>query len=101
MLIFNENLSVSPLTTHLALKDVHKKITKQMKKHILVNNREYAIYIYDFFNDINHANTVCEILSDFSHILDFDNKIRKTLWILNKLYNRHLYLIEQERWPSG
>ena len=29
MLIFNKNLSVSPLTTHLALKDVHKNITKQ------------------------------------------------------------------------
>ena len=29
MLIFNKNLSVSPLTTHLALKDVPKKITKQ------------------------------------------------------------------------
>jgi len=29
MLIYNENLSVSPLTTHLALKNVHKEITKQ------------------------------------------------------------------------
>jgi len=29
MLIFNKDLSVSPLTTHLALKDVPKKITKQ------------------------------------------------------------------------
>ena len=29
MLIFNKSLSVSPITTHLALKDVHKKITKQ------------------------------------------------------------------------
>tara|TARA_B100000787_G_scaffold115056_1_gene85812 strand:+ start:5547 stop:6512 length:966 start_codon:yes stop_codon:yes gene_type:complete len=29
MLIFNKRLSVSPLTTHLALKDVHKNITKQ------------------------------------------------------------------------
>ena len=29
MLIFSKNLSVSPLTTHLALKNVHKKITKQ------------------------------------------------------------------------
>ena len=29
MLIFNKNLSVSPLTTHLALKDVHKNLTKQ------------------------------------------------------------------------
>ena len=29
MLIFNNKLSVSPLTTHIALKDVHKKITKK------------------------------------------------------------------------
>jgi 4-hydroxythreonine-4-phosphate dehydrogenase len=29
MLIFNKDLSVSPLTTHIALKDVYKKITKQ------------------------------------------------------------------------
>ena len=29
MLIFNNKISVSPLTTHLALKDVHKKISKQ------------------------------------------------------------------------
>ncbi len=29
MLIFNNKLSVSPLTTHLALKDVNKKISKQ------------------------------------------------------------------------
>ena len=29
MLIFNKRLSVSPITTHLALKDVHKHISKQ------------------------------------------------------------------------
>ena len=29
MLIFNKKISVSPLTTHLALKDVHKHISKQ------------------------------------------------------------------------
>ena len=29
MLIFNKNLSVSPLTTHLPLKNVHKEISKQ------------------------------------------------------------------------
>jgi 4-hydroxythreonine-4-phosphate dehydrogenase len=40
MLIFNKNLSVSPLTTHLALKDVHKEITKQKiyKQVDLINN---------------------------------------------------------------
>ena len=36
MLIFNKSLSVSPLTTHLALKNVHKKITKK-KIFIQVN----------------------------------------------------------------
>ena len=36
MLIFNKDLSVSPLTTHLALKDVHKKITKK-KMYTQVN----------------------------------------------------------------
>ena len=29
MLIFNKNLSVSPITTHLPLKNVHKEISKQ------------------------------------------------------------------------
>tara|TARA_B100000787_G_C16152501_1_gene277247 strand:+ start:240 stop:1205 length:966 start_codon:yes stop_codon:yes gene_type:complete len=29
MLIFNKKLSISPITTHLALKDVHKNISKQ------------------------------------------------------------------------
>jgi 4-hydroxythreonine-4-phosphate dehydrogenase len=40
MLIFNKNLSVCPLTTHLALKNVHKKITKQKiyKQVNLINN---------------------------------------------------------------
>ena len=34
MLIYNKKLSVSPLTTHLALKDVYKKITKKR----IINN---------------------------------------------------------------
>ena len=40
MLIFNKNLSVSPLTTHLALKDVHNKITyKKIYTQVnLINN---------------------------------------------------------------
>ena len=36
MLIFNRKLSVSPLTTHLALKNVHKYVTKQ-KYTIMLN----------------------------------------------------------------
>jgi 4-hydroxythreonine-4-phosphate dehydrogenase len=44
MLIFNKNLSVSPLTTHLALKDVYKKITKQkIYKQVDLINSFYKI----------------------------------------------------------
>ena len=40
MLIFNKDLSVSPLTTHIALKDVHKTISKnKIYTHVnLINN---------------------------------------------------------------
>ena len=40
MLIYNKNLSVCPITTHLPLKLVTKKITKKLikEKIIIVNN---------------------------------------------------------------
>ena len=40
MLLYNENLSVSPLTTHLPLKQISKKINKNLikKQIILINN---------------------------------------------------------------
>ena len=42
MLIFNEKLSVSPLTTHLALKDVHKHISKKkIYSHIKLISQFY------------------------------------------------------------
>jgi len=42
MLIFNKNLSVSPLTTHLALKYVHKKISKKkIYTHVSLINDFY------------------------------------------------------------
>ena len=42
MLIFNKKLSVSPITTHLALKDVHKNISKQkIYTHINLINEFY------------------------------------------------------------
>ena len=44
MLIFNKRLSVSPLTTHLALKDVHKYISKQkIYNHIKLIAEFYKI----------------------------------------------------------
>ena len=42
MLIFNNKLSVSPLTTHLALKDVHKKISKKkIYQHVKLITKFY------------------------------------------------------------
>ena len=42
MLIYNKNLSVSPLTTHLPLKDVNKEITKQK----IINKIKLISYFY-------------------------------------------------------
>jgi len=42
MLIYNKNLSVSPLTTHLPLKDVNKEITKQK----IINKVKLISYFY-------------------------------------------------------
>ena len=45
MLIFNKQLSVSPITTHLALKDVHKHITKQkIYTHVKLITEFYKKY---------------------------------------------------------
>ena len=42
MLIFNNNLSVSPITTHLALKHVHKHISKQkICQHVKIITKFY------------------------------------------------------------
>lgn len=42
MLIYNNKLSVSPLTTHLPIKDVHKKITKKkITEHVQLINKFY------------------------------------------------------------
>ena len=42
MLIFNNKLSVSPLTTHLALKNVHKQISKQkIYQHVKLITKFY------------------------------------------------------------
>ena len=46
MLIFNKNLSVSPLTTHLPLKKIFTKITQQkIVKHSLTINNFYKKYL--------------------------------------------------------
>jgi len=47
MLIYNKKLSVSPITTHLALKDVHKNISKEkIYKHVRLINEFYIKKFY-------------------------------------------------------
>ena len=46
MLIFNKELSVSPITTHLPLKDVHKEINKtKIIKHVKLISEFYKKFI--------------------------------------------------------
>ena len=77
MLIYNSNLSVSPVTTHLPLKHVVKKINKKLikKKIILVNN----FYQNRFKKKPNIAltglNPHCESIDRFNE----DSKIIKPL----------------------
>jgi len=45
MLIYNNKLSVSPITTHLALKDVHKKVSiKKIVHHVKVISKFYKTF---------------------------------------------------------
>ena len=65
MLIFNKNLAVSPLTTHIPLKDVHLQISKKkILNHVIqINN----FYKFKFKKNpkisITGLNPHCEVIS--------------------------------------
>ena len=68
MLIYNSKLSVSPVTTHLPLKYVTKKITK---KKIINNAKQIKKFYKNFFNKIPKIailglNPHCETIDKFS-----------------------------------
>ena len=47
MLIYNEKISVSPITTHIPLKDVNKKISKnKIIYHVKSINSFYYLFIW-------------------------------------------------------
>ena len=76
MLIYNKNLSVSPLTTHLPIKLVAKNITKKLIKEriLLINN----FYKKKFFSKprigVTGLNPHCESILNFNE----DDKIIKS-----------------------
>ena len=71
MIIFNENLSVSPITTHLPLKKVSKSITKNLIiEKILLINKFYKKYLNLKPNiAILGLNPHCETTDKFSEEL--------------------------------
>jgi len=75
MLIFNKNLAVSPLTTHLPLKKIFKKITKdRIFNHVVSISNFYKYYLKKKVKiGITGLNPHCETTDNFSE----DEKILK------------------------
>ena len=66
MLIYNNNLSVSPITTHLQLKSIFKKITiKKILKQVITINKFYKKFLHKIPKiAITGLNPHCESISD-------------------------------------
>jgi len=66
MLIYNKNLSVSPITTHLPLKSIFKKITiKEIVKKVIVINKFYKQFLNKIPKiAITGLNPHCESIKD-------------------------------------
>ena len=75
MLIYNKNLSVSPVTTHLPLKKVSKTINKKLiiEKVILIDNFYKTSFGYKPKIALTGLNPHCESISNFNE----DEKIIK------------------------
>ncbi len=89
MLIYNKKLSVCPITTHLPLKKVSKKINKNLikKKVILINNFYKKYFKFRPKIAITGLNPHCESTEAFS---EDDKIIKPTVKSLTKLNYRIL-----------
>ena len=85
MLIYNKNLSVCPITTHLPLKDVTKNISKKLifQKIELINSFYKKIFKYKPKIAVLGLNPHCESVHKFNE----DNKIIKP--VINKLREKY------------
>jgi len=84
MLIFNKHLAVSPITTHLPLKRIFKKITKdKIIKHVNTINNFYRYFLKRKIKiGLTGLNPHCETTDKFSE----DEKILRPA--VNKLKNK-------------
>jgi len=86
MLIFNKNLSVCPITTHLPIKQVSKKISKNIiiEKILLINNFYINHFKYKPKIAVTGLNPHCESVDNY----DEDKKIvQPAIKSLNKIAN--------------
>ena len=98
MLIYNENLSVSPLTTHIPIKYVSKKITKKkIINNILTIDKFYKKYLGKKAKfAVLGLNPHCETIDKFSEeekiIKPSINSLKKNYktQINSKLINNHV-----------
>ena len=81
MLIYNKNLAVSPITTHLPLKNIFKKITKKkIIKQVITINKFYKKILNKVPNiAITGLNPHCESLKDKNEEKEIINPAIKIL----------------------
>jgi len=103
MLIYNKDLSVCPITTHLPLKLVSKKITSKLikEKVLLVNNfyRENLGYIPKIaVTGLNpHCESILEYNEDRSIILPTINYLKKKGYKINGPFAADTIFLKQNR----
>ena len=103
MLIYNENLSVCPLTTHVPLKEVTKKITEE-------NIKEKVYLITEFYKKYRKIspkiavvglNPHCETMDKFSEdeniILPTINKLKKKGFKISGPHSADTIFLKQNR----
>ena len=83
MLIYNKELSVCPITTHVPLKMVSKKISKKLikEKVVLINNFYKKILGYNAKIAVTGLNPHCESILRFN---EDDKIVRPTIKFLKK-----------------
>ena len=103
MLIYNKNLSVCPITTHLPLKLVSKNISKNLiiEKIILINNFYKKVFKYKPKIAVLGLNPHCESFSrvkeDETIISPAINKLKKSRYSVSGPFSADTMFIKQNR----
>tara|TARA_B100001027_G_scaffold47277_1_gene31045 strand:- start:938 stop:1867 length:930 start_codon:yes stop_codon:yes gene_type:complete len=103
MLIYNQKLSVCPITTHLPLKYVSKKITKKLLKEkiLIVNNFFEKFLRFKPRIGIVGLNPHCESVSNYNEdtkiILPVVNSLRKKFFLKGPIPSDTIFLKENRK----